>query len=91
MSDPDDQRLLDAVQAGDEDAARRALADGADSDATLGRPRSSVLNEAVYAGRLELLRLLVEAGAGIGTVDRLKCRRCVSRSSRHMWTWCDTC
>ncbi|WP_045745477.1 ankyrin repeat domain-containing protein [Actinoplanes rectilineatus] len=59
-----DQRLADAVAGGDEAAAGRALADGANPDSP-GTFAGTVLVEAARAGHLEIVRLLLGAGARI--------------------------
>jgi ankyrin repeat protein len=64
-----DQRLVDAVQAGDEVAVGQALAGGADPNVTVGRFRGAVLAEAARSGRLGIVGLLVDAGARIGPAD----------------------
>jgi ankyrin repeat protein len=64
-----DQRLVEAVQAGDEVAVGQALAGDADPNVTLGRFRGSVLAEAARSGRLGIVALLVGAGARIGPAD----------------------
>ena len=68
MNNTADQRLIEAVQAGDEVAVGRALADGADPNATAGRFRGSVLNDAARSGWLGIVGLLVDAGARVGPV-----------------------
>src|SRR5262249_9452670 len=68
MNHAADQRLVDAVQAGDEVAVAQALADGADPNAEVGRFRGSVLIEAARSGRLGVVGLLVNSGARIGPV-----------------------
>ncbi|MGC4750564.1 ankyrin repeat domain-containing protein [Micromonospora sp. DT201] len=69
MNEAADQRLVDAVQAGDEVAVGQALADGADPNVTVGRFRGSVLAEAARGGRLGIVGLLVNADARIGPAD----------------------
>jgi ankyrin repeat protein len=54
--------LFEAVAAGDVEAARAALADGADVN-ELGPERSTPLIVAAGQGRLELVELLLEHGA----------------------------
>jgi ankyrin repeat protein len=66
MNSEANERLIKAVRAGDEPAVTQALADGASADASMGRFRGSVLGEAARDGRLEIVRQLVEAGAGLG-------------------------
>lgn len=68
MNHAANQYLIEAVQAGDEVAVARALADGADPDATVGRSQGSVLIEAARSGRLDIVGLLMDAGASIGPV-----------------------
>lgn len=60
------QQLIEAVQAGDEVEVARALADGADPNTAVSRFGGSVLIEAARNGRLGVVGLLVDAGAGIG-------------------------
>jgi ankyrin repeat protein len=69
MNHAADQRLVESVQAGDEVAARHALADGADPNITAGRFRGSVLAEAARSGRPGIVGLLVNAGARVGPAD----------------------
>ncbi|MEV4500304.1 hypothetical protein AB0J84_32020, partial [Micromonospora arborensis] len=69
MNEAADQRLVDAVQAGDVVAVGQALADGADPNVTVGRFRGSVLAEAARGGRLGIAGLLVNADARIGPAD----------------------
>ncbi|MET7394864.1 ankyrin repeat domain-containing protein [Dactylosporangium sp. NPDC005572] len=69
MNHAADQRLVEAVRAGDEAAVGRALADGADPDATVGRFRGSVLAEAARSGRSGIARLLLDRGARVGPAD----------------------
>ncbi|MFI6825326.1 ankyrin repeat domain-containing protein [Micromonospora sp. NPDC050187] len=61
-----DQRLVEAVQAGDEAAVGQALADGADPNVVVGRFRGSVLVDAARAGRRGIVGRLLDAGAHIG-------------------------
>ncbi|MGI5239920.1 ankyrin repeat domain-containing protein [Dactylosporangium sp. CA-139066] len=68
MNHDPDQRLVEAVRAGDEVAVARALADGADPDASVSRFQGSVLIEAARSGRSGVVGLLVDAGARIGPV-----------------------
>ena len=70
MNQAADQRLVEAVQTGDGVAVARALAEGADPNAAVGRFRGSVLIEAARSGRLEVVRLLVDAGASVGPVGQ---------------------
>lgn len=72
MNTAADQHLVEAVQTGDAAAVARALADGADPDAAVGRFRGSVLIEAARGGRLGVVRQLVDAGAHVGPVGHLK-------------------
>lgn len=72
MSEAADAALIGAVQAGDAAGVARALADGADPDVAVARFRMSVLIEAVRAGRLDIVTLLVDAGAGVGPFGRHK-------------------
>ena len=72
MSDAADQRLADAVRAGDESAVSRALAEGADPDTAAARFQGSVLIEAARGGALEVAKLLVNAGARIGPIGQFK-------------------
>ncbi|MFI1195340.1 ankyrin repeat domain-containing protein [Micromonospora sp. NPDC020750] len=69
MNEAADQRLIDAVQAGDEVAVGQALADGADPNVPVGRFRGSVLAEAARSGRRGIVGMLVNAGARIGPAD----------------------
>jgi ankyrin repeat protein len=69
MNHDTDQRLIEAVKAGDEVAVGQALAGGADPDCTVARFRGSVLVEAARSGRLEIVRLLLNAGARVGPTD----------------------
>ncbi|PZG22603.1 hypothetical protein C1I95_04905 [Micromonospora craterilacus] len=69
MTEAADQRLVEAVHAGDEVAVGQALADGADPDVTVGRFRGSVLAGAAGSGWLGIVGLLVDAGARIGPAD----------------------
>ncbi len=71
MNDAANPYLVEAVQAGDGAAVARALADGADPNAEVGRFRESVLIDAARSGRLEIVGLLVDAGASVGPVGRL--------------------
>lgn len=70
MNQAADQHLIAAVRNGDGKAVAQALADGADPNVRLGRFRGSVLIEAARSGRLEVVRLLVDAGASVGPVGR---------------------
>ncbi|MER5336598.1 ankyrin repeat domain-containing protein [Micromonospora sp. NPDC002717] len=63
MNHTANQHLVEAVQAGDGAAVAQALTDGADPNAEVGRFRGSVLVEAARSGRLEIVVLLVDAGA----------------------------
>lgn len=65
MNSADDQRLIEAVRAGDEVTVGQALADGADPNVTIGRFRGSVLAEAARSGWLGIVHLLMDAGARI--------------------------
>jgi hypothetical protein len=69
MNHSADQRLVEAVQAGDEVAVGQALADGADPNAGVGRFRGSVLVAAAYGGWLGIVGLLVDGGARVGPAD----------------------
>ncbi|MEU8664597.1 ankyrin repeat domain-containing protein [Actinoplanes philippinensis] len=60
-----DALLVAAVRADDPAAVAHALEGGADPDAAAGRFTVTVLSEAASAGRLEIVRLLVEAGASL--------------------------
>jgi uncharacterized protein len=65
---PVDERLLAAAEAGDVDALRRTLADGADPDArdAAGTPAVMV---ATTARQTDALRTLLEAGADVNAQD----------------------
>lgn len=69
MNEAADQRLIDAVQAGDEVAVGQALANGADPNVPVGRFRGSVLAEAARSGRRGIVGMLVNAGAPTGPAD----------------------
>ncbi|WP_405433869.1 ankyrin repeat domain-containing protein [Micromonospora sp. NBC_00617] len=69
MNEAADQRLIDAVQAGDEVAVGQALANGADPNVPVGRFRGSVLAEAARSGRRGIVGMLVNAGARTGPAD----------------------
>ncbi|MEU4217528.1 ankyrin repeat domain-containing protein [Actinoplanes sp. NPDC026623] len=60
-----DAQLVAAVRAADPAAVAKALADGADPDSAAGRFAVTGLSEAAGEGRLEIARLLVEAGASL--------------------------
>jgi hypothetical protein len=60
-----DALLVAAVRAADLPAVAQALTDGADPDAAAGPFTATVLSEAVSAGRLEIARLLLDAGASL--------------------------
>jgi len=60
--------LLQAVQAGDGQAAERLLDQGADIDATDGRGRTSLMIT-VHEERLDLFHMLIERGANINIRD----------------------
>lgn len=60
-----DALLVAAVRASDPAAVAQALADGADPDAAASRFTVTVLSEAASAGRTEIARLLVDAGASL--------------------------
>jgi len=61
-----DQRLIEAVKAGDEVAVGHALASGADPDVMVARFRGSALVEVARSGRLPIVQLLLDAGARAG-------------------------
>ncbi|BCL12555.1 ankyrin repeat domain-containing protein [Micromonospora sagamiensis] len=69
MNNDVDQRLIEAVQAGDEAAVGQVLADGADPDVAVGRFRGSVLADAARTGRRGIVGRLLDAGARIGPAD----------------------
>jgi uncharacterized protein len=69
MNQTADHELVEAVRSGDEVAAARALADGADPNFTVERPDGLVLAMAARGGPMETVRMLVEAGARIGPSD----------------------
>jgi ankyrin repeat protein len=69
MNQTADHDLIEAVRSGDDGAAGRALADGADPNATVERPDGLVLAMAARGGPMETVRMLVEAGARIGPAD----------------------
>lgn len=69
MNETADQRLIDAVQTGDEVAVGQALSHGADPNVPVGRFRGSVLAEAARSGRRGIVGMLVNAGARIGPAD----------------------
>ncbi|MGX4690718.1 ankyrin repeat domain-containing protein [Streptomyces sp. JNUCC 63] len=69
MNSAVDQRLVEAVRAGDEVAVGQALADGADPNVAVGRFRGSVLAEAARSGWLGIVHLLMDAGARVGPAD----------------------
>jgi uncharacterized protein len=65
-----DQELVEAVRAGDLEAARRAIRKGADPNASESRHRGgSVLAIAAQNGAGELIRLLLDAGASPNIVS----------------------
>lgn len=68
MNQAANQHLVEAVQTGDGVAVAQALADGADPNAAVSRFGGSVLIEAARSGRLEVVGLLVNAGARVGPV-----------------------
>ncbi len=69
MSAPSaDERLLEAVRAGDRDALAQALAEGADPDARDAGGTPAVMVAAI-ARRPDLLRALLEAGADVDAQD----------------------
>ncbi|MFE0631588.1 ankyrin repeat domain-containing protein [Streptomyces sp. NPDC058864] len=69
MNSADDQRLIEAVRAGDEVTVRQALADGADPNVAVGRFRGSVLAAAARSGQLGIVQLLMDAGARVEAAD----------------------
>jgi ankyrin repeat protein len=69
MNHDADQRLIEAVKAGDDAAVEQALALGADPNVTVGYFRGQILAEAAGSGRLGVVRLLLEAGAGVGPAN----------------------
>ncbi|GAB1641139.1 ankyrin repeat domain-containing protein [Krasilnikovia sp. MM14-A1259] len=60
-----DAQLVAAVRAADPAAVAKALADGADPDSAASRFTVTVLSEAVSRGRVEIARLLLDAGASL--------------------------
>lgn len=88
MNHPADQRLVEAVQTGDEVAAGQALADGADPNVTVGRLRGSVLAEAARSGLLGIVGLLVDAGARIGPADPYSASPLRAAVLEAHVTWC---
>ncbi|MEV4710344.1 ankyrin repeat domain-containing protein [Micromonospora sp. NPDC049374] len=62
------QHLIEAVRAGDGAAVTLALAGGVNPNAEVGRLRAPVLVEAARGGRLDIIGLLVNAGASVGPV-----------------------
>jgi len=62
-----DGDLLKAAAAGDVEAARGAIGQGASADATF--PRWTALSAAAFYGRPSVVDLLLELGAGINKVD----------------------
>jgi hypothetical protein len=60
-----DAELVAAVRASDPAAVAKALADGADPDSAASRIAMTVLSEAASTGRLEITRLLLDAGASV--------------------------
>jgi hypothetical protein len=58
-----DAQLVAAVRAADPAAVATALAEGADPGAAAGRFTVTLLTEAAGAGRLEIVRMLLDAGA----------------------------
>ncbi|GAB3159550.1 hypothetical protein GCM10027290_64560 [Micromonospora sonneratiae] len=64
-----DQRLVEAVTAGNEAAVAQALARGADPNVPVGRFRGTVLAEAARSGRSGIVRLLLTAGANVGPAN----------------------
>ncbi|MGA4687765.1 ankyrin repeat domain-containing protein [Micromonospora sp. AB353] len=60
-----DAGLVAAVRAADPAAAAKALADGADPDSAASRFTVTVLSEAASTGLLEIVHLLVDAGASL--------------------------
>ncbi|MEU4093245.1 ankyrin repeat domain-containing protein [Streptomyces sp. NPDC026673] len=69
MNSADDERLIEAVRAGDEVAVGQALADGADPNVAVGRFQGSLLAAAARSGRLGILQLLTDAGARVEAAD----------------------
>lgn len=69
MSRDVDERLIEAVKAGDFSAVTLALGSGADPNVTLDRTRRSVLAEAASLGLPEIVRRLLEAGAEVEPTD----------------------
>lgn len=60
-----DAQLVAAARADNPTAVAKALADGADPDSAASRFTETVLSEAASTGRLEIVRLLVDAGASL--------------------------
>ena len=72
MSDAVDQSLVEAVKASDAVAVARALADGADPNAAVDRFGRSAIIEAAHRGRLDVVGVLVDAGACVGPVGHFQ-------------------
>jgi hypothetical protein len=64
----DGQALYLAARRGDVSAIRRALAAGHEPDAPAGDERMPLLNAAALSGQVEVVRLLLDAGADPNTV-----------------------
>lgn len=69
MSRDVDERLIEAVKAGDLSGVTLALGCGANPNITLDLTRRSVVAEAADLGLLEIVRLLLEAGAEVEPAD----------------------
>ncbi len=67
---PDDRALLDATKRGDLAAVKSLLKDGADPNAALGDGLSA-LHLAAAEGNLEIAKVLLSAGAKVGSKTRL--------------------
>jgi hypothetical protein len=80
-------RRIAAVQAGDDVAAGRVLAEGAGPDVMVGRFRRSVLNKAARSDWLGIVGPSVYAGAHVGPAGRFNVWPPCWRRTR---MWCDT-
>lgn len=61
--------IFDAIESGDVDAVRRAIADGADINAIRDNDGKTLLHQAAYDGNTEIARLLIEHGANVNAAD----------------------
>lgn len=61
--------IFDAVESGDIEAVRRAIASGADVNAIRDNEGKSPIHWAAYDGSTEIARLLIEKGADVNSAD----------------------